>query len=65
MGLASGQLKIHPRGTWVAQWLSVPSTFSSGRDPRVLGLSPASGSPREACFSFCLCLCLCVCVSHE
>ena len=31
------------------------------KDPEVLGLSPASGFPQEACFSLCLCLCL----SHE
>lgn len=30
------------RGNWVAQWLSA---FGSGRDSRVLGSSPASGSP--------------------
>ena len=45
-------------GTWVAQWLV--SAFSSGCDSRVLGLSPASGSPQEVCFSLCLCLCLCL-----
>ena len=32
---------------------------------RVLGSSPALGSPSEACFSLCLCLCLSLCVSHE
>ena len=31
------------RGAWVAQW-DKASAFSSGHDPRVLGLSPALGS---------------------
>ena len=45
-------------------WLSIwASAFGSGRDPRVLGLSPTLGSLQEACFS--LCLCLCLSLSHE
>ena len=39
--------------------------FGSGSDPRVLGWSPTTSSPRGACFSFCLCLCLSLCVSHK
>ena len=31
------------RGAWVAQWVKA-SAFGSGRDPGVLGSSPASGS---------------------
>ena len=43
-------------------WLSGrASTFGSGHDRRVLGSSPASGSPQGASFS----LCLSLCVSHE
>ena len=49
------------RATWVAQWLNICLWLRSWS--RVLGLSPASGSLQEACFSFCLCLCLSV--SHE
>ena len=46
------------------RWLSSgASAFSSGRDPRVLGWSPASGSLHGACFSLCLSLPLCVCLS--
>ena len=30
-------------GAWVAQWVKA-SAFGSGRDPRVLGSSPESGS---------------------
>ena len=40
-------------------------SFSSGRDPGVMGLSPASGFPQGACFSLCLCLCFSLRVSHE
>ena len=38
------------------------SALGSGRDPRVPGLSPASGSLQEACFSLCLGLCLSLCL---
>ena len=42
------------------------SAFGSGRDPRVPGWSPTSGSLLGACFYLCLCLCLfCLCVSHQ
>lgn len=51
----------HLGGTWVAQWLSI--FFGSGRDPRVPGSSPTSGSLHVAYFSLCLCLCLSLCVS--
>ena len=44
---------------------AVASAFGSGRDPRVQGSSPASGSLQGACFSVCLCLCPSLCVSHE
>ena len=37
----------------------------SGRDPGVLGSSPASGSLWGACLSLGLCLCLYLCVSYE
>ena len=38
-------LKITPGGAWVAQLLERPTLdFCSGHDPRVTGLSPASGS---------------------
>ena len=37
--------------------------LGSGPHPRVLGSSPAWGSPQKACFSLCLCLCLSLCVS--
>ena len=40
---------------WFSGWASA---FGSGRDPWVLGLSPATGSPQGACLSLCLCLCL-------
>ena len=36
------------------------SAFSSGWDPGILGLSPASGSPWGACFSFYVSASLCV-----
>ena len=44
------------------------SAFSPGRDPRVPGSSPMSGSLHGACFSLCLvsasvCVCVCVCFS--
>ena len=48
-------------GIWMAQCLR--AAFSSGCDPRVLGSSPASGSPQGTCFSLCLCLCLSLCLS--
>ena len=38
---------------WLSGWASA---FSSDCDPRVLGSSPTSGSPQEACFSLCLSL---------
>ena len=46
------------RGTWVAQWVKA-SALSSGRDPGVLGSSPASGSllsrkPDSSFLSACL-----------
>ena len=45
-------------------WLSGGApAFGPGRDPGVLGSSPASGFPQGACFSLCLCLCLPLCVS--
>ena len=47
---------------WLSGWASA---FGSGRDPKVLGLSPTLGSLRGACFSLCLSLCLTLCVSHE
>ena len=44
---------------WTPGWLSGwASAFSSGNDPRALGLSPTSGFPHGACFSLSLCLCL-------
>ena len=63
-------LKSEIRDTWVAQWLSV-SAFGSGRDPRVLGLNPALGSPSKEEPSAILLLLLPVsaslsaCLSHE
>ena len=39
--------------------------LSSGRDPGVPRLSPASGSLHGACLSLCLCLCLSLCLSQE
>ena len=39
------------------------SAFSPGRDPGVLGSSPASGSLQGACFSLYLGLCLSLCLS--
>ena len=42
---------------WLSGWVS---TFGSGYDPGVLGLSPASGSLQGACFSLCLCLSVCL-----
>ena len=47
---------------WLSGWASA---FSSGCDPRVLGLSPKSGSLERACFSLRLCFFLSLCVSHE
>ena len=47
---------------WLSDWTSA---FSSSGDPRVLELSPASGSLQGACFSPCLCVCLSLSVSHE
>ena len=47
---------------WLSGWASA---FSSGCDPRVLGLSPPLGSPQGACFSLCLCLCLSVSLMNE
>ena len=47
---------------WLSSWVS---TLDSGCDPRVLGLSPPSGSSQEACISLCLYLYLPLCVSHE
>ena len=41
------------------------STFGSGHDPRLLGLSPSSSSLQGVCFLLCLCLCLSPCVSHK
>ena len=41
------------------------AAFSSGRDPRVRGSSPTSGSMHGACFSLCPCLCLSLSVLHE
>ena len=50
--------KVKSGGTWVAQWVKA-SAFGSGRDPRVLGLSPTSGSllngePASSSLSACL-----------
>ena len=45
----------HETSRWVRDWVS---SFGSGHDPRVLGLSLALGSLWGACFSLCLCLCL-------
>ena len=55
------------RGTWVAQRVKA-STFSSGRDLRVLGSSPTSssllsGEPASSSLSLCLPLCLLVILS--
>ena len=37
--------KMLLRGTWVPQLAECPTLeFGSGHDPRVMGLSPASGS---------------------
>ena len=41
---------------WVAQWLSIYLWLQLW--PRILGLSPTSGSLHGACFFLCLCLCL-------
>ena len=56
-------LKLH-QGTpgWLSGWVSA---FGSSHNPRVLGSSPTSGSPWEACFSLCLCLYLSLHISHE
>ena len=41
------------------KWLrGLAPPLAPGRDPGVLGSSPASGSLPGACFSLCLCLCL-------
>ena len=40
---------------WLSSWAYA---FGSGRDPRVPGLSPTSGSLHGACFSLCLCVSL-------
>ena len=45
---------------WLRGW---GSAFGSGRDPRVLGSSPTSGSLHGACFFLCPCLCLSLCLS--
>ena len=45
---------------WFIGWASA---FSSGCNPGVPGSSPASGSPKGACFSLYLCLCFSLCVS--
>ena len=46
-------LRINDRGAWVAQWVKA-AAFGSGHDPRVLGMSPESGSKQGACFLFSL-----------
>ena len=45
---------------WLSGWTS---TFGSGCDPGVLGLSPTLGSLQGAYFSLCLCLCVSLCLS--
>ena len=45
---------------WLSGWVSA---LGSDRDPWVLGLCSALGSPQGACFSLCLCLPLSLCVS--
>ena len=47
-------MKIHLRGTWVTQWLSVCLWFRAWSQDQ----SPTWGSSQGACFSLCLCLCL-------
>ena len=45
---------------WLSGWASA---FSSGRNPGVLGLSSALGSPQGTCFPLCLCLHISPCLS--
>ena len=59
----NSSLSVPSWAAQVAQWFS--AAFSPGPDPGVLGLSPASGSLHEACFSLCLCFCLSLSVYHE
>ena len=54
----SSRQKVMDWGAWVSQWVKA-SAFGSGHDPRVLGLSPASGSllsrePASSSLSACL-----------
>ena len=41
---------MHSSGAWVAQSVEYPTPdFSSGHDPRIVGLSPTSGRPHADC----------------
>ena len=65
LGMETTFRKGEKRGIWVAQWVKA-SAFGSGHDPRVLRLSPESGSllSREpVSLSLCLCLPLCLLVA--
>ena len=54
IGWCCTNFEVIPRGTWVAQWLSV--FLCLGGVPGVLGSSPTSGPLQGACFTLCLCL---------